>query len=490
VTPSPSPSPSPADYGWADSIGYQLIVDRFANGDNSNDLPMAGAEAAANFMGGDLTGISQKIDGGYFTDLGVNLLILSSLADAAEIAQSRSDGHTASSFDGRWPVDMTAIESRFGSTTELTALLSKAHARNIRVVMEYEMNHVHDSAPVYATHSDWFSTFKLLGGSEIPWDSAAAIRGWFASYLPDINYTVPAARTYAASAALGWVADRGLDGILFMDGRFIDDSMVADYRAAAAGLPQRAALGDVFFTDPVKISPYVGTGKYEGAFDYPLREKLVETVLIRSGAMSDLGTFLQANTGRYAGLMGTILSGRANGRGIGFSLDTPLWTNASDAGTANAWSSLPAQPSGAFAYERLAAAYAIIFSLPGIPILFYGDEVGLAGGGDPDNFRMMQWSGYNAGQDSMLLRIKKLASIRAANSALRRGTFTLIASASDTLVYSMHDSVSTIYVAVNRSDSSQVVSGLPGSTLSNLIDGSSLTGPSATLPPRSVMILK
>jgi hypothetical protein len=76
---------------------------------------------------------------------------------------------------------------------------------------------------------------------------------------------------------------------------------------------------------------------------------------------------------------------------------------------------------GKSAYERLGLAFTILYTTKGAPLVYYGDEIGLAGAGDPDNRRPMQWSNYNAGQAFLLQHLKDLGAIRAGHSALRRG---------------------------------------------------------------------
>ena len=94
-----------SDNVWSNAIGYHIIIDRFSDGNTENNAAVSGADSDVNYKGGDLQGIIDKIDSDYFTDLGINCLIISSPVDSAESTGLRPDGHTASSFDGR---DMTS----------------------------------------------------------------------------------------------------------------------------------------------------------------------------------------------------------------------------------------------------------------------------------------------------------------------------------------------------------------------------------------------
>ncbi|HUS67427.1 MAG TPA: DUF3459 domain-containing protein, partial [Kofleriaceae bacterium] len=144
---------------------------------------------------------------------------------------------------------------------------------------------------------------------------------------------------------------------------------------------------------------------------------------------------------------------------------------------------------GTSAYERMAVAMAILMTNRGVPLIYYGDEVGMPGAGDPDNRRFMQWSGYSAGQTLLYQRMQKLGALRAAHPALRRGDRTTLSFGTDTWAYQQLDGADRVYVLVNRSDTTQSVTGLPTQTLKDEISGEMVTGPAVSMPPRSVRVL-
>jgi glycosidase len=153
---------------------------------------------------------------------------------------------------------------------------------------------------------------------------------------------------------------------------------------------------------------------------------------------------------------------------------------------------MPGLPGGSSAFERLANAYTLIFTLKGVPLLYYGDEIGMAGAGDPDNRRPMQWTGLSAAQNQLLAHVKKLTALRAAHPALRRGTPSWLSSSADTLAYSMKHNADVVYVAINRGDQAASVGGLPSGGFTDLLSNTAVSGPNVSVPPRSarVMILK
>jgi len=126
--------------------------------------------------------------------------------------------------------------------------------------------------------------------------------------------------------------------------------------------------------------------------------------------------------------------------------------------------------------------------MPGIPMVYYGDEWGMPGAGDPDNRRFMQWSGYTSNQQKLRDWIAALGKIRNEHASTRRGTRQTIGVTSDVFVYKMSATGDSVIVAMNRSDSSQQATNLPTGTYTDLVTGDSVTAP-VTLPPRSALIL-
>jgi hypothetical protein len=115
----------------------------------------------------------------------------------------------------------------------------------------------------------------------------------------------------------------------------------------------------------------------------------------------------------------------------------------------------------------------------------------MAGAGDPDNRRMMDFdsSHYTEGQMLLRDRLSKLTRIRASHAALRRGQRVSLSVTDDTLAYEMKHESGSVYVVINRADSAQRVSGVPAGTYVDQLSGKTLTEAQLELPPRSSMIL-
>src|SRR5690349_1096383 len=99
--------PPRAAIDWRDAIMYFVMVDRFYDGDPSNDAPVAGVESPGNYQGGDFVGLQQKIEAGYFDKLGINTIWITSPLDNADGANPGADGHAYSGYHGYWPKDLT-----------------------------------------------------------------------------------------------------------------------------------------------------------------------------------------------------------------------------------------------------------------------------------------------------------------------------------------------------------------------------------------------
>ncbi|GJM63201.1 alpha-amylase family glycosyl hydrolase [Persicobacter diffluens] len=143
---------------WENANVYFLLTDRFQNGDKSNDLNFERTKETGplrGFMGGDIKGITQKIEEGYFTDLGINAIWFTPVVEQVHGSVDEGTGETYA-YHGYWAKDWTALDPNFGTMTELEELIEKAHAKGIRVLLDVVINHtgpVTEQDPVYP--SDW-----------------------------------------------------------------------------------------------------------------------------------------------------------------------------------------------------------------------------------------------------------------------------------------------------------------------------------------------
>jgi glycosidase len=136
----------------------------------------------------------------------------------------------------------------------------------------------------------------------------------------------------------------------------------------------------------------------------------------------------------------------------------------------------------------MAVAFTFLMTTKGVPLIYYGDEIGLPGAGDPDNRRFMQWDGYNENQLFLRGELEKLGQIRKAHPALYRGVRKTASVTQDTYGYVMTDGDDVVAIALNRGDTTAAVGGMPAKG-HDLLSDKDVDGPSVTLPPRTAMVL-
>lgn len=151
---------------WEGANVYFLLTDRFSNGNPKNDLNFDRVEETAvlrGFEGGDFQGITEKINEGYFTNLGINAIWLTPVVEQIHGATDEGTGNTYG-YHGYWVKDWTAIEPNIGTRKELEKLVKTAHAKGIRVLLDVVLNHtgpVTEKDPVWP--SEWVRTTPKCG---------------------------------------------------------------------------------------------------------------------------------------------------------------------------------------------------------------------------------------------------------------------------------------------------------------------------------------
>jgi glycosidase len=531
------PVPPTGVFDWRDAVIYFVFVDRFFDGDPSNNCNVPGtspnATSSANYLGGDWAGVTQKINAGYFTTLGVNTLwITVPLKNADDVADlgTNGDTHEYSAYHGYWPKDPNSTESCFGSAADLTAMVKAAHAKGIKILFDYAMVHVHTESTVYTMHQNdtpaWFTPACNCGA---PGCGNYDTKCWFAPYLAHYDYTNPAARSFSIDAAITLIQQQGNDAFRLDAIKQVDPSWLSALRPAitskilAAQTPQQRfyMVGETYdFQNRGLIASLIDSQTMlDGQFDFPLRIRLVEALLMRSTqnmltpddlswsrnappGMTGLAQFMDSNDTFYPSdaVMSTFIGNHDLPRSIHYAEQTlPSWiqadspSNPSAADGKNvAWSNQPALETDPNAYERMANAFAVILTNKGAPLIYYGDEIGQPGAGDPDNRRMMPWGNYSAAQQGLHDRIAALTAIRAAHPAMRRGARTTLSVSNDLWVYSLTTGAGdptpdTVYVAINRSDGDLTTSALP-SGLTELITNTPAGTPPITIPARQTRV--
>ncbi|MBI4511734.1 MAG: hypothetical protein HY698_19025 [Deltaproteobacteria bacterium] len=489
-----------ATFDWRDAVIYFVLVDRFFDGDITNNDPMDGVLDPANFQGGDLAGVLAKLRDGYFAELGVNALWVSCPLKNADGVGVGDDGRDYTAYHGYWPTDLERIDPRIGDEELLAELVEVAHDAGIRVVLDYVMNHVHEESALWSAHPDWFHPAPGSGGcvcgEDCSWNTVPdRLRCWFGSYLPDFDFGVMAARNWSTRNAITWARRLGLDGYRLDAIKHVADSWITELRRRLAALVQVEGapfylVGETLSGDRELIRSYIDPAtRLDGQFDFPWRAKVARALLRREGTLTELMQFLDDNDGFYGAgsVMAPFLGNHDLPRAIHLAEDPPLF-DIWDTGKARAWTNQPSTPTDPEPYERLALAFTLLLTTPGAPTIYYGDELGLPGAGDPDNRRAMGWDGWTAEQQWLRDRVALLAQLRRTNEPLRRGRRVTRGSSTDAAVYAMVSGADRIWVALNRADEARPAPGLDDGTFRDLLTGDIVRTP-LFLAPRSARVL-
>lgn len=403
---------------WHQARMYFLMVDRFNNGNSGNDLPTPDTAIMpqANFQGGDLTGVSQKIEEHFFDSLGMNTIWLSPITQGPLDAWGYWDkGRVKSKFSayhGYWPVSNVKVDFRFGSESEVHQLLAKAHSNNENVILDYVANHVHISHPIYQKNPDWATSLYLPDGTKNTekWDEQR-LTTWFDDHLPTLDLRRKEVVDPMVDSALIWLRDYSFDGFRHDATKHIDELYwrTMSYRIKQMTDRPVYQIGETYGS-PQLINSYISTGMLDAQFDFNLYDASVGAFASHEGDLDNLVEQVQQglSTYGYHHLMGNISGNQDRARFISLSAgDLKFEEDAKLAG----WDREIGKPHS-HAYQRLALLHAFNTSVPGIPCIYYGDEYGMPGGGDPDNRRMMTFTDYDEDEKALLDHVKKLYHLR------------------------------------------------------------------------------
>lgn len=141
-------------FDWRGANVYFLLTDRFNNGDASNDVNYGRTNETAvlrGFEGGDIKGVTQKIQEGYFEELGIQAIWMTPIVEQVHNGTDEGTGYTYA-YHGYWTKDWTALDPNFGTTQDLAELVKTAHDHGIRILLDAVINH---TGPVTETDAVW-----------------------------------------------------------------------------------------------------------------------------------------------------------------------------------------------------------------------------------------------------------------------------------------------------------------------------------------------
>ncbi len=389
-----------------DSIFYQIFPDRFANGDPTNDPPnvqkWGSAPTIWGFQGGDLQGIIRHFD--YLLDLGINALYLNPI-----FAASSNHRYNTS--------DFYQIDPRLGTLSDFHLLLETAHRHDVRVVLDGVFNHVGrgffafvdvlengDQSP----YKDWFHIRGFPVDAYSTGELKNYLAWWNIKSLPKLNTSNKQVRKYIFDVARYWV-DQGIDGWRLDVPNEIDDDGFWDEFQHVVKAANRDAylLGEIWDINP----RWVDGKHFDGLLNYPVRDALI-----------------------------AMLQGRENATQFNNRMDR-LFKSYSAETMSAMYIPLDSHDTERFLtvvngnVDKLKLAFLFQMAFPGAPGVYYGDEIGLEGGKDPDSRRAFPWK-ESSWDNDLRAWVKILIALRKRIPALRRGDFHSILAEDDQLIFS------------------------------------------------------
>ena len=487
-------------FEWADAVMYFAMTDRFRDAQPNIGGPVACIpNNNANWLGGDWAGVTEKIEDGYFTNLGVTALWLTAVVDNPDTCMSGSLGKTYTSYHGYFPSSQRTAENQLGSLADLKGLVDAAHAKGIRVLVDLVANHLHSSHPLVTEQPSqgWFNAFFQCGFDEAP------LTCWFEEYLPDLNYESDSAVEEMTEAAIWWVLEADLDGFRIDAVKHMHDNFLYTVRAKidrdinVVPGTEFYTVGETYVGDwgggsgpnETVLKQYINHQMLHGQFDFPLYWRILRVFARDQEDPAHLTDLLTQSEGYYGSkaVMSRFLGNHDVPRFISHAtghISDEWGTGAKQLG----WDSPPTGPVSVEPYQRLMLAWSFLFTIEGIPLIYYGDEIGLPGAGDPDNRRMMIWDDWTSNNTMVHEHVALLASIRKAYPALSRGTTEVLLTNSFVMAYRRVHSSGDVVVVLNRSQSTQTVPLNLTGNWTDALGGGAHTG-SVTVPGFGALIL-
>ncbi|WP_180955209.1 alpha-amylase family glycosyl hydrolase [Peribacillus deserti] len=386
---------------WQDENIYFLMVDRFKNGDTQNDYKVNVKDPTA-YNGGDFKGIVQELD--YIKDMGFTSIWLSPVFDNDD-----------KGYHGYWVHDFYKTEEHFGTMKEFKELVKEAHKRDLKVILDFVADHT---------------------GTNHPWVNDPSKKDWFeeqqSNKLPDLNQNNPETRKYLLDAAKWWVKETNIDGYGLDSVSNVPVDFWADFsKTVKSEKKDFYVLGEVKENDPGKLSDYQKAG-IDGLLDYPQNAFLRKIFAAPDRSLTEGFGSIKRNKENFhhPELLGTLMDNE----------DMPRFTNEivnNKQNPGTRW--------------KLALSY--LYTVPGIPIVYYGSEIALNGGSNPDNRRLM---GFKA-EKEIIDYLTKLTELRNKYKVLTRGTMEVLYDKDGMAVYKREYKKDTFVIAINNSSKSKTV---------------------------------
>lgn len=459
-------------------ILYSLMIDRFYDGNSTNTQKLNIPEVLdiVDYQGGDFSGITQKIEEGFFDSLGITTIWISPITqnpyDAwgyypfdgkpcryKDIEGDQPSYTKFSGYHGYWPIYVTVVEKRFGTDEELHKLLSTAHSHNMNVILDYVANHIHIASPTLQNHPDWVTDSILPDGRrnfEL-WDEQR-LTTWFDIHIPTLDLEREEVYNPMTDSALYWLENFDFDGFRHDACKHIPECYWRTLtKKIKTHFPERPIwmIGETYGS-PELISSYVKTGMLDAQFDFNTYHTAIDVLGREGKSMHDLERVIEESLETYGAhhTMGNISGNHDKARFISLAGGALSWEeDPKEAG----WTRYVGVGDSTVAYKKALLLEVLNFTIPGVPCIYQGDEYAEAGANDPDNRHMMRFDGYNGTESAFRAKIQELISLRRNNLCLIYGDYLPLYITDDVLCFERAYMGDKAIVAINKGTTTQFI---------------------------------
>lgn len=400
-------------------IIYFLMLDRFNQGEDKKEIKDIDKNHPRRFHGGDLQGLIDKLP--YIKDLGFTTVWLT------PIYKNETNG-----YHGYWAEDFYSVDPHFGDLDKFIELVNRAHHLGIKILLDIVVNHTGKTHPFFVDNEKrhWYHPHEPI----INIDDQREVEDKCLAMLPDLNQDIPEVERYLIDMCKWWISETGLDGFRIDTVKHVPRRFWKKFCKELKELKEDIILiGEVWHPDPAYLAVYQEDG-INSLVDFPLYEAIVD-IFAQDKPMDKISTVLaQDHLYKNPNILGTFIDNH----------DVPRFISEThDKGE-----------------ERLKLALAFLLSFRGVPIIYYGTEIAMEGGNDPDNRKDMDF-GANP---KFTEYVKGLIKLRKENLALNQGQVKILKVDHDTILFLRQHGDEKIVVAINNStDNKEIALRVPKS---------------------------
>jgi len=395
------------DQNDSNQMIYRIMVDRFFDGDPTNDKNNKPLDPNG-FHGGDIQGIIKKLD--YIKGYGYTMISLT------PIQQNDENGYNGFSI-----TDFNKMDNRFGSLQDLKQLVKEAHKRNIKVMLDFVSNNTSSKSPWLEDQSkkNWYHEKSSTNNKENQW-----VNG-----LPDLNQDNPEVANYLINSAKWWMKETKIDGYRLDHADYVPISFWKNFVSEIKSVdPSFFLMADVKDTSDQTVTEFKNVG-FDAVSDTALFNDLTNSFLTKGVSIAQLVKH-QNDLDQY---------------------NIPLVNYVDDETTKRFVNHVNQRYEYPPARLKLALVYE--YTTPGIPMNLYGTEIAMNGGEVPDNLKDMDFRTDDQFSDY----ITKLIELRTTLPSLTKGSLQLVYDKKGLSVIERKYKNETTYTVINNTAKDQTV---------------------------------